>query len=136
MPHTLPTTGRTGAHRPMGSSSGVDPLHEHNELPPSAETTAISSKFHLYQTAAERSRWEAMALGYDQHGSGAGGGGAGAGGKKKAKAGSKAVRGQEQQYLEVCVRESRLYTVGASYESANPPSRFLFLPFPYSVSTT
>jgi hypothetical protein len=63
MPHPLPTAGRSGAHRHLGSSSGVDPWHEHNELPASADATAISAKFNIYRSAAARGQWEAMALG-------------------------------------------------------------------------
>lgn len=60
----LPTAGRSSAHRHLGSNSGVDALHEHNELPASADVTAIGAGFNVYEAAAARGRWEAMALGY------------------------------------------------------------------------
>ena len=95
----LPTAGRSGAHRHLGSNSGVDAWHEHNELPASAEDTAIGAGFNVYEAAAARGRWEAMALGYADGSSSSSSNSKAAGGAKKAKAsGSSQGQGRRHQH--------------------------------------
>jgi hypothetical protein len=79
----------------MGSSSGVDEFHEHNELPPSAEATAVSSRFNLYRWAAARGQWEALALGHVDARGGASASSSQSGGSRS-RSGSKAQQQQQQ----------------------------------------